>query len=57
MVEEEETEAPRDEQGAPEDEAVSLRSVIPWRGLEIALGLAALGLALATIWAWRARRQ
>ncbi len=57
MVEEEETEAPRDERGAPEGEAVGLRSVIPWRGLEIALGLAALGLALATIWAWRARRQ
>ncbi len=57
MVEEEETEAPRDERGAPEGEAVGLRSVIPWRVLEIALGLAALGLALATIWAWRARRQ
>jgi len=57
MVEEEETEALRDERGAPEGEAVGLRSVIPWRRLEIALGLAALGLALATIWAWRARRQ
>ena len=57
MVEEEETEAPRDERGAPEGEAVSLRSVIPWRILEVALGLAALGLALATVWAWRARRQ
>ncbi len=57
MVEEEETEAPRDERGAPEGEAVGLRSVIPWRGLEVALGLAALVLALATIWAWRARRQ
>ena len=57
MAEEEETEAPRDERGAPEGEAVGLRSVIPWRGLEVALGLAALVLALATIWAWRARRQ
>ncbi len=57
MVEEEETEAPRDERGAPEGEAVGLRSVIPWRVLEVALGLAALGLTLATVWAWRARRR
>ena len=57
MVEEEETGAPRGERGAPEGEAAGLRSVIPWRGLEVALGLAALGLALATIRAWRARRQ
>lgn len=57
MVEEEKTEAPRDERGAPEGEAVGLRSVIPWRVLEVALGLAALGLTLATVWAWRARRR
>lgn len=56
-VEEEETEAWVDEQGAPEGETVSLRSVIPWRVLEVALGLAALGLAWATVWAWRVRRQ
>jgi anti-sigma factor RsiW len=30
---------------------------LPWRALEIVLGLATLGLAIATVSAWRARRQ
>jgi hypothetical protein len=30
---------------------------LPWRVLEIALGLIALGLAFFTIRAWRARRR
>ena len=31
--------------------------ISPWRVVEIVLGLTALGLALATVWAWRARRR
>ena len=38
------------------DEGVLASPVWPWRALEVALGLTALGLAFATIWAWRARR-
>jgi hypothetical protein len=30
---------------------------LPWRALEIALGLGALVLGAATVWAWRARRR
>ena len=30
---------------------------LPWRVVEVVLGLATLGLALATIWAWRTRHQ
>jgi hypothetical protein len=29
----------------------------PWRAIEVALGAAALLLALAMVWAWRARRR
>jgi len=60
MVGEEETEVPRGERGAPEEEeeeAHRLAPALPWLVLEIALGLAALGLALATVWAWRVRRR
>lgn len=32
-------------------------TTLPWRALEIVLGLATLGLAIATVSAWRARRQ
>jgi hypothetical protein len=32
-------------------------TTLPWRALEIVLGLATLGLVIATISAWRARRQ
>ncbi|MFQ6100714.1 MAG: zf-HC2 domain-containing protein [Anaerolineae bacterium] len=46
------------EWGASEGERTgpTLIWVTPWRMLEITLGLTALGLALATVWAWRARR-
>jgi hypothetical protein len=45
--------------GAPESETRKEYSqppavTVPWRTLEVFLGLTALGLALATIWAWRA---
>jgi anti-sigma factor RsiW len=45
------------ERGAPEREAGLRARIPPWRVVEAILGLAALGLALATIWAWRARRR
>ncbi len=41
----------------PEGEAADLAAPSPWRALEIALGLTALGLGLVTIRAWRARRR
>ena len=41
----------RDDYGSP------LATTLPWRALEIVLGLAALGLAIASVSAWRARRQ
>jgi len=57
----EEEEAAEPPSGAAESESERVlpqRPVIPpWRALEIALGLIAFGLALATIWAWRARRR
>jgi hypothetical protein len=45
------------ERGAPEREAGLRARIPPWRVVELILGLAALGLALATIRAWRARRR
>jgi len=36
---------------------LALTWVTPWRVLEITLGLTVLGLALTTVWAWRARRR
>ncbi len=42
---------------AQEDQVVAPSPVLPWRALEITLGLTALGLAFATIRAWRARRR
>ena len=41
----------RDEYASP------LSTPLPWRTLEIVLGMATLGLAIATVSAWRARRQ
>jgi len=43
--------------GAPESEVAELATISPWQAPEVILGLTALGLALATIWAWRVRRQ
>jgi hypothetical protein len=45
------------EWGAREDQIVAPSPILPWRVLEIALGLIALGLAFFTIRAWRARRR
>jgi hypothetical protein len=54
---EEEPEAAEGTRGAPEREAALRARIPPWRVVEAILGLAALGLALATTWAWRARRR
>lgn len=56
-AEEEKTEVVEDEQRAPESWRLGLVQTTLWRALEISLGLTALGLALATIMAWRARRH
>ncbi len=56
-VEEEEADAAEDRQDAPESEITEPVTISPWRVLEIGLGLTTLGLALATVWAWRARRH
>jgi len=40
-----------------EREIPALPKIPPQRVLEAILGLTTLGLALATIWAWRARRH
>jgi hypothetical protein len=45
------------ERGAPERETALRARIPPWRVVEAILGLAALGLALATIRAWRVRRH
>lgn len=42
---------------AREDEIIGPAPVSPWRALEVALGLIALGLAFSTIRAWRVRRR
>jgi len=54
---EEEPEVATGGRGAPESEVAALATISPWRVLEVILGLTALGLALATVWAWRARRR
>ena len=56
-VEEEERDEAAGERGAPEGDVVRLAPIAPWRVLEVVLGLVALGLALVTVWAWRARRR
>jgi hypothetical protein len=56
-----ETEPPPDdgEWGEPsrDSEDIVLPYVTPWRAAEVALGVFALLLILATIWAWRTRRR
>lgn len=54
---EEAPEAAEAGRGMPEREATLRARISPWRVVEAILGLAALGLALATIRAWRARRR
>jgi hypothetical protein len=46
-----------EEDGGGQGEAVILGQAPSWRAAEIVLGLVALTLALATIWAWRSRRR
>jgi len=41
----------------PEGEETETGQIPPWRLLEATLGLIALGLMVATVWAWRARRR
>lgn len=50
---------PRDGEWDEHDRAgeIILSDMMPWRVVEIALGVFVLLLALATIWAWRARRR
>jgi hypothetical protein len=45
------------EQYVREEQDLERVVISPWRVVEIVLGLTALGLALATVWAWRARRR
>jgi hypothetical protein len=40
-----------------EEHGLERAAISPWRFVEIVLGVTALGLALATVWAWRARRR
>lgn len=54
---EEEPGAAEGARGVPEREAGLRARISPWRVVEAILGLAALGLALATIWAWRASHR
>jgi len=57
-VEEEEDRAGTEgEQYVQEEQGLERVVISPWRFVEIVLGLTALGLALATVWAWRARRR
>jgi hypothetical protein len=56
-AEEVEPQAAESGRGAPEREGAQVAAIPPWRLLEAILGLTALGLALATVWAWRARRR
>jgi hypothetical protein len=62
-VEEGERDEAAGERGAPEDDVANgrflsaLAPIAPWRVLEVVLGLVTLGLALVTVWAWRARRR
>jgi hypothetical protein len=57
VPEEEEPEAARPTQGAEERGTPAPATLPLWRVLEAVLGLVALGLALATVWAWRIRRR
>ena len=45
------------EQYVREEQDLERVAISPWRVVEFVLGLTALGLALATVWAWRARRR
>jgi hypothetical protein len=54
---EEEPGAAEGARGVPERETALRARISPWRVVEAILGLAALGLALATIRAWRARHR
>jgi hypothetical protein len=54
---EEEPGAAEGARGVPERETALRARISPWRVVEAIMGLAALGLALATIWAWRARHR
>jgi hypothetical protein len=56
-VEEEAPEATEGAEEPPEREVPARATIPPQRVLEAILGLTALGLALATVWAWRARRR
>jgi hypothetical protein len=56
-VEEEAPEATEGAEEAQEREVPARATIPPQRVLEAILGLTALGLALATVWAWRARRR
>jgi hypothetical protein len=56
-VEEEAPEATKGEEEPPERGVSARVTIPPQRVLEAILGLTALGLALATVWAWRARRR
>ena len=49
--------AEEDWHGAPEREVAVRRGVSPRDVVVVLLGLAVLGLALATVWAWRVRRR
>jgi len=57
MLEEEEANAAETERGEPEGAVTGIAPALLWRVVEVALGLSALGLALATVWAWLARRR
>jgi hypothetical protein len=55
--EEEDRAGAEGEQYLREEQGLEGVVISPWRVVEIVLGLTALGLALATVWAWRARRR
>ena len=58
LVTGEEQPAEAEREWAIPEEGTSRRTTPPpWRVLEIVLGLSAVGLALVTVWAWRARRR
>jgi len=57
QVEAQGTEIPEVEREMPAGDLAEPAGIPPRRVIEIALGLTALGLALATVWAWRARRR
>lgn len=48
---------PEVERGTPAGQIAEPAAIPPRRAIEIALGLIALGLGVATVWAWRARRR